>query len=149
MTTRASHSPAETLRLARALGAALRPGDAVLIRGELGAGKTTFVRGVAEGLGVDPGLVSSPTFVIVNEYPGRIADLIHVDAYRLRSADDLDSIGWDRLASAAAVMIVEWPERITGGLDAARRIFEVTIRAIGPSRRELTLARPAGVEGVW
>src|SRR5262245_47994123 len=94
--TRKSGSEAETLLLGGALGSLLRGGDVVLLDGPLGAGKTTLVRAVAAGMGLDTGAVASPTFVVVHEYGDR---LVHVDAYRLGSAEDLDSLGWDRLIS--------------------------------------------------
>lgn len=124
-------SPTEdaTAALARGLAFVLRGGDVVLLRGDLGAGKTTLVRGLAAGLGVAPGLVSSPTFVIMNQYPmaGRAAgtarELVHVDAFRLTSAEDLESIGWDRAfrengsARADAIAVIEWPERIAAAFE--------------------------------
>lgn len=117
-----------TAALARGLAFVLRGGDLVLLRGGLGAGKTTLVRGLAAGLGVAPGLVSSPTFVIMNQYPitqtkpAQARELVHVDAYRLTSAEDLESVGWDRVfqengeARPDTIVAVEWPERIADTL---------------------------------
>src|SRR5690349_20654727 len=102
--TRRSTSPEYTQALGRSLARVLAPGDVILLEGDLGAGKTTFVRALASGLGIDPGTVSSPTFVMVNQYrpaaPGS-PELVHVDAYRLRSPDDLDSLGWDQFFDSA------------------------------------------------
>lgn len=122
-----SHNEAETLAIGRAIGALLRPGDVVAIDGPLGAGKTRLVRGIALGLGIDGSAVSSPTFVVVNEYERPCTEpaghrgaeaaprrLFHVDAYRLSSAEDLDSLGWDRVRdpSSDAAVAIEWAERL-------------------------------------
>ena len=107
--THLAPDPEATEAIGRALAGVLLPGDVVALDGELGAGKTTFVRAVAAHLGVEPGLVSSPTFVMVNQYPVpqsanasplRGGQVIHVDAYRLTGADDLETLGWDRLFDA-------------------------------------------------
>jgi tRNA threonylcarbamoyladenosine biosynthesis protein TsaE len=102
---------AETAAVGRALAAALAPGTTVLLFGELGAGKTAFVRGLAEGLGIDPGEVSSPTFTIVQEYRGAALTLQHVDLYRLSPAEVAD-LGLDDLLDGPTVMAIEWPERL-------------------------------------
>ncbi len=128
-----SVSEESTAAFARGLAFVLRGGDVVLLQGDLGAGKTTLTRGVAAGLGVAPGIVSSPTFVIMNQYPiqraepghGSVRELVHVDAYRLQSAEDLESVGWDRAfdesgaARPEVVVIVEWPEKIAGAFRPA------------------------------
>ncbi|XAL99990.1 tRNA (adenosine(37)-N6)-threonylcarbamoyltransferase complex ATPase subunit type 1 TsaE [Phycisphaeraceae bacterium D3-23] len=121
-----------TMRIGRAIGACCVAGDIIALDGELGAGKTQFVRGLAQGLGLDPRQVSSPTFVIVQEYdqpaPGSdtesaIEALIHIDAYRLRSAEDLESIGWEGDGSAmreGAVVAIEWASLLGSALPADR-----------------------------
>ncbi len=114
-----SHSEDQTVSVGERLGRVLLAGDLVAIFGELGAGKTRFVRGIAMGLGIDPGIVSSPTFVVMNEYPSEEGDgppLVHVDAYRLGGADELESLGWDRAHDGSAVVAVEWAERLGGEL---------------------------------
>lgn len=123
-----------TVALGRAVGALLRAGDVVALEGELGAGKTRFVRGVCEGMGLDPSQVSSPTFVFVNEYSGkrdggvREAMLRHVDAYRLRGgAEELESIGWDRVVDGSAAVVIEWASRLGTGLDAEPSLARVRI----------------------
>lgn len=107
---------AGTEQLGRVIGGMLCPGDALLLEGPLGAGKTTLVRAIAAGLGIDPAMVSSPTFVVINQYPipQSDADLVHVDAYRLSGPGDLESVGWDRIADPAfsGILAVEWPERL-------------------------------------
>lgn len=106
----------ETIALGERFGLLLRAGDVVALRGDLGAGKTRFVRGIAQALGLDPSLVSSPTFVLVNVY----GTLVHVDAYRLRSADDLPALGWDDLTDGSNIIVIEWAERIEEALPSAR-----------------------------
>ena len=116
-----STSEQETADTARALAADLRPGDVLLLSGNLGAGKTAFVRGLAEGLGIEPGEVSSPTFTLVHEYRGGRLTLYHVDLYRLERAAT-DDLGLDELGVRDGVLAVEWPDRLTHTLAGARRI---------------------------
>lgn len=110
----------ETLQLGAVLGDALASEPApcapafVLLSGELGAGKTTFVRGLAEGLGADPAAVASPTFTIRMDHRG-VRPLVHVDAWRI-GTEDLESIGFDETGAGDAVVAIEWPERIADGL---------------------------------
>jgi len=106
-----THSEAETAAAGRRLAATLDAGDVVLLCGDLGAGKTAFVRGLAEGLGIDPGLVSSPTFTLIQEYRGGRLPLHHVDLYRLRSIE-VDDLGLDELTLEAGVTAIEWPDRL-------------------------------------
>jgi len=101
----------ETVALARVLAEGFQGGEVVLLSGELGAGKTAFVRGLALGLGVDPGEVSSPTFVLLTSYPGRLT-LHHADLYRLRGDGDEVEIGLDELPGKDGVLAVEWAERL-------------------------------------
>lgn len=102
-------SPAETELAGRSLGQRLQPGDVVLLTGELGAGKTTFVRGVAQGTGSEAH-VQSPTFQLVRVYPGRV-QLAHVDLYRIENPSELSDLGLDELAERGAV-VVEWGDRL-------------------------------------
>ena len=110
-----------TATVARALAAELKGGDVLLLSGTLGAGKTAFVRGVAEGLGFDPGEVSSPTFTLVHEYRGGRLTLYHVDLYRLDRAAT-DDLGLDEMGVADGVLAVEWPDRLTHALPGAQAI---------------------------
>ena len=114
MTEHLSHSEAETEALGRALAARLGPGDVVAYRGGLGMGKTAFTRGLAQGLGCT-GRVTSPTFTIVNEYPGPLP-LFHFDMYRLESSDSLFDIGWEDYLDRGGVCAVEWSERVEEAL---------------------------------
>lgn len=136
-----SRSEQDTSDIAAELGSRLAPGALVLLMGGLGVGKTVFVRGLARGLGVDPELVSSPTFTIVHEYPGRVP-LYHVDLYRL-APDEVDDIGVDQLGEGRGVIAVEWadrwPHRQPSGLS-------VTIADAGGDERNITIVDD-GAEG--
>ena len=145
---RHSPEPGATDAIARALADVLEPGDVVRLVGELGAGKTTLVRGIAAAMGCDPGLVNSPTFVMINEYDGPRAKLVHVDAYRLHSPEDLESLGWDRYASdPRVVMLVEWPGRIDAALPSAERCLVVTIAHDSPTSRAIEMSVPEAWRG--
>lgn len=139
-------STEETRRLGRVVGVHAQPGDLIALRGDLGAGKTTFVQGMAEGLGVEE-LVTSPSFTLIHGHPGRV-QLYHLDLYRL-GPQDLPEIGIDDVIGAHAVLAVEWSERLPPGLsgealevelafvageDQSRRII---LRAHGPRGRRL------------
>jgi tRNA threonylcarbamoyladenosine biosynthesis protein TsaE len=106
---------------ARTLAASLRAGDVVLLTGNLGAGKTVFVRGLASGLGIDPEAVSSPTFTIVHEYRGGRLTLYHADLYRLERTAAED-IGLEELGVRDGVLAVEWPDRLTHEIAGAIRV---------------------------
>jgi tRNA threonylcarbamoyladenosine biosynthesis protein TsaE len=106
-----TRSEAETVAVAEAMGAAFRGGEVVLLSGELGAGKTAFVRGLARGLGADPEEVASPTFVLLTAYPGRLV-LHHADLYRLKGDGDEREIGLEELPGPGGVLAVEWADRL-------------------------------------
>ena len=114
-------SEGETAAIARALAADLSAGAVLLLSGNLGAGKTAFVRGLAGGLGVNPREVSSPTFTLVHEYRGGRLTLYHVDLYRLDRAAT-DDLGLDELGVADGVLAIEWPDRLTHALEGARHV---------------------------
>jgi tRNA threonylcarbamoyladenosine biosynthesis protein TsaE len=116
-----THSEEETAAVARNLAATLGAGDVLLLSGNLGAGKTEFVRGVAEGLGVDPHEVSSPTFTLVHEYRGGRLTLYHVDLYRLDRAATAD-LGLEEMGVADGVLAIEWPDRLLHSISRARVI---------------------------
>lgn len=134
--TAESSSPEETRLIARALGSACRGGEVLLLFGDLGAGKTCFVQGLAIGLGIDPGTrVTSPTFTIHAEYSGRVV-LNHLDLYRLEDPVSLEGLGvGDMLADSGAVAAVEWPEMVAGGVGGER--LEIRIVDLGDGRRSL------------
>ena len=129
-------SPAETELAGTRLGERLEAGDVVLLSGELGAGKTTFVRGVARGAGSDA-WVASPTFQLVRIYPGRV-QLAHVDLYRIEKSRELADLGLDELAQQGAV-VVEWGERLA--IDGAAHI---QIEHLGGDRRLIRTKRGLG-----
>ena len=118
MTTLTTRSETETAAAGRTLAARLQPGAIVLLEGDLGAGKTAFVRGLAEGLDVDPAEVSSPTFTLIQEYRGGRLPLFHVDLYRLTAAE-VDDLGLDELALGGGVMAIEWPDRLPRPFEGA------------------------------
>lgn len=107
-----THGEAETLALAAALARSFRGGEVLLLSGELGSGKTAFVRGLAGGLGVEPDEVSSPTFVLLTSHPGRLT-LHHADLYRLRGDGDDGELGLEELPGPRGVLAVEWAERLS------------------------------------
>ena len=111
-----ANSPAETEALGAALAERLKPGTVVAFSGDLGAGKTAFVRGMARGLGISE-RVTSPTFTIVNEYEGGRLPLFHFDMYRLGSADELFDIGWEDYLARGGVCAVEWSENVENALE--------------------------------
>ena len=106
-----TRSEAETEEVAKALGESLTGGEAILLHGELGAGKTAFVRGLARGLGLDPEEVASPTFVLLTAYPGRLT-LHHADLYRLSGKGDERELGLEELPGPRGVLAIEWAERL-------------------------------------
>jgi len=132
-----SNSEQETRDIAAALARDLAMGSVLLLSGDLGAGKTAFVRGLAEGLGIDPGEVTSPTFTIVHEYRGGRLPLVHVDLYRLDRAD-LDEIGLDQDLAATGIVAVEWAERMARDIPGAVR---VSISDAGGDRRTIVIER--------
>jgi tRNA threonylcarbamoyladenosine biosynthesis protein TsaE len=128
-------SEEETAALAARVAALLRPGDVLCLRGDLGAGKTTFTRSLVAALG-SSAPVSSPTFTLVHEYKGGLLPIWHVDAYRLRSADDTADIGLDDVfLSGEGVVVIEWPERIEGALPDDH--LDITIQDTGGDTRTI------------
>ena len=129
-----TNSEEETADLAARFASTLHPGSIVLLTGDLGAGKTAFVRGMASGLGLDPEDVSSPTFTLVQEYRGRTT-LYHVDLYRLdgREAEDL---GLEELTASGGIAAIEWAEKLPTRLPGA---VSVTIEDSGEDRREIKI----------
>ena len=130
-----TNSPAETEAVGVALGKILKPGTVIAYRGDLGAGKTAFTRGLAKGLGADD-MVTSPTYTIVNEYLGGRMPLFHFDMYRLASSDDLWDIGWEDYLERGGICAVEWSENVA---DAMEDPISITIEKLGEDTRRITI----------
>ena len=130
-----TNSPEETEKVGAALGKILNPGTVLAYRGDLGAGKTAFTRGLARGLGCRE-CVTSPTYTIVNEYLSGRMPLFHFDMYRLASSDDLWDIGWEDYLERGGVCAVEWSENVD---DALENPITVTIEKLGEDARRITI----------
>ena len=130
-----TNSPAETEKIGQALGKNIKPGTVIAYRGDLGAGKTAFTRGLAKGLG-SAEMVTSPTYTIVNEYLGGRMPLFHFDMYRLHSSDDLWDIGWEDYLERNGVCAVEWSENVA---DALEDPVVITIHKLGEESRQIII----------
>ena len=130
-----TYSPGETEAIGAALGKIIKPGTVIAYRGDLGAGKTAFTRGLAAGLGYTD-IVTSPTYTIVNEYMGGRLPLFHFDMYRLRCSDDLFDIGWEDYLERGGVCAVEWSENVD---DAMEDAVYITIEKLGEDSRRITI----------
>ena len=130
-----TNSPEETEKVGAALAKILTPGTVLAYRGDLGAGKTAFTRGLARGLGYEEP-VTSPTYTIVNEYLGGRLPLFHFDMYRLGSSDDLWDIGWEDYLERGGICAVEWSENVD---DAMENPILVTIEKLGEDARRITI----------
>ena len=129
-----THSEEDTAAIAAELAGQLQPGAILLLAGQLGAGKTAFVRGLAGGLGIDPDDVSSPTFTLVHEYRGGRLTLYHADLYRLEKTTTED-LGLEEKVVAEGVLAIEWPDRLTHPLPGA---MTVTIDIVDDTTRRIT-----------
>ena len=130
-----TNSPAQTEAVGAALGKILQPGTILAYKGDLGAGKTAFTRGLAKGLGCTD-MVTSPTYTIVNEYLSGRLPLFHFDMYRLASSDDLWDIGWEDYLDRNGICAVEWSENVEDALEGA---ISVTIEKLGEDSRRITI----------
>ncbi len=133
---RRSTSPSETQRLGALVARLLQPGDVLALLGELGAGKTNFVKGLARGLGVKES-VHSPTFILANEYRSGRMPLFHVDAYRVASAGEAIGFGFDDYLNDDGVTVIEWAERITSALPAEHLVIE--FQHVGENERAIKM----------
>ena len=135
-----SDSREQTLEMGRLIGEILERGDVVALIGELGSGKTCFTQGLAKGLGVEENVpVVSPTFTLINEYPGKIP-LIHLDVYRLSGPRDLEDMGYEEYFEGGGIIVIEWAEKIRDILPA-KTLF-VGMRYIDENTREMILEGP-------
>ena len=130
-----TNSPSETEAVGAALARVLQPGTVIAYRGDLGAGKTAFTRGLAKGLGVKE-RVTSPTYTIVNEYLGGRMPLFHFDMYRLGSEDELFDIGWEDYLDRCGVCAVEWSENVWGAMEDA---IVITITRLDEDTRKIEI----------
>jgi tRNA threonylcarbamoyladenosine biosynthesis protein TsaE len=131
-----THSPEETVAFGRSLAAELSPPLVVLLRGDLGAGKTTLVKGIAEGFGAARAEdVTSPTFTLVHEYRGPQTTLYHIDLYRVDTQRDLETLGLDDLLAPNAILLIEWGEKFPR-LQRDRNV-EITLERVGETERKI------------
>ena len=133
-----TRSEADTARIGQEVAATLRAGDVVLLYGDLGAGKTAFTKGLAEGLGVSRDEVSSPTFTIMQEYRGGRLPLFHVDLYRLNDPREIEDLGLEEIA-ADGVLAIEWAEKLPARLKIARCVA-VHLSHLDHDSRRVTIA---------
>lgn len=131
-----THSPEETIQIAEKIGSILKAGDIIAYKGGLGAGKTTFTRGLAKGLGIGD-CVSSPTFALVNEYRGNNITLYHFDMYRIMTEDGLESTGFFDYPFDENIAVIEWSENISEFLP--ENTIYITINTISENNREIII----------
>ena len=130
-------SAEQTIELGTRIGEKLRPGDILAMRGTLGAGKTTFTKGLARGLGITDE-VTSPTFTLISEYQGRLP-LYHMDTYRLEGPDDFLDLGVEELLNGQGVCVIEWSEKIQEIMPADHIV--ITLESVGNNGRLVTVTR--------
>jgi tRNA threonylcarbamoyl adenosine modification protein YjeE len=156
--THESSSVAQTEAIAAGLAGTLRGGECIALYGDLGAGKTQFVRGLVRGLGGEARRVSSPTFVLLNVYESELParrrlTVYHLDAYRVAGAEDFEAIGFGELLEQRdAIVVVEWAERVAGllpggGDDDDGKLIEVRIETLGKRRRRIEVRRRGRASG--
>jgi tRNA threonylcarbamoyladenosine biosynthesis protein TsaE len=132
-----SHSARQTEALAEKLADTFSTGDIVVLSGPLGSGKTVFVRGLARGRGISGDLVNSPSFTLVNEYPGK-TPIYHFDFYRIKSVDELTEIGLDDYVGRDGLVVIEWGERVSDELP--RPHYLVSFAIVGEEHREIAIS---------
>ena len=131
-----SNSPDETIEFGRRLGSQLKGGEVIAVCGPLGSGKTHLIKGIAAGAGAkDRRNVNSPTFVIVNEYAGRL-DIYHIDAYRLNSVSEFEMLGFDDFCYLESVVLIEWADKIESALQAIDYI-RIELEHAGETKRKI------------
>jgi tRNA threonylcarbamoyladenosine biosynthesis protein TsaE len=135
--TFSSHSPEQTQAIAAEFSKTLRGGECVALHGDVGAGKTQFVRGLVQGLGGDIRSVSSPTYILLNVYDTGRLTVYHLDAYRVGGADDFEGIGFSELLEQGGIVVVEWPTRVMELLPPGH--LSIRIEATGVRDRTITM----------
>lgn len=138
-----SHSEEETTALGRSLAKSFRAGDVIVLTGQLGSGKTAFVKGLAQGFGIDSDKVSSPTYTIVNEYQSDIP-VFHFDLYRMNSVSDLKEIGWEDYLQQGGITVVEWGEKAEMRLPSA--YYAISFEILGDTTRRIVASRVSNDE---
>ena len=141
-----THSPQETIAVAEKIGGLLKKGDIIAYKGGLGAGKTTFTRGLAIGLGLGDN-VTSPTFALVNEYCGENINLYHFDMYRIENEDDLESSGFYDYDFRNNIAVIEWSENIAEFLP--ENTIYIVINAVGDTDREIITEDGGRFDSAW
>lgn len=137
--SRISKSEYQTQKTGESLGKILKGGDVVALYGDLGAGKTVFVKGIAKGLGIKKRILS-PTFIFMRSYPFRSGNFVHVDLYRGQSLEDFEALGFEELFSKNNIVVLEWAEKI-GKMLPPKRI-DVELEKIDEQTRKITIKRP-------
>ena len=138
-----SNSSEETIELGRKIGSQLKGGEVIAVCGALGSGKTHLIKGIAEGAGAkDNRRVNSPTFVIVNEYAGRL-DIYHIDAYRLNSIAEFEMLGFDEYCLPESVVLIEWADKIESALQAIDYI-RIELQHAGETKRKIHVENAPG-----
>ena len=134
-----SHSAQQTIKFGQFLGSQLKGGEVIALVGPLGSGKTHLIKGIVGGLGAEgtANEVTSPTFVLVNEYSGRL-DVFHVDAYRLESIEQFEQIGFDDYCRADSVVLIEWADKIEQAIKNIPYI-KIELTHLDPSRRTIRI----------
>ncbi len=135
-----SHSPQQTIKFGHRLGSQLKGGEVIALCGPLGSGKTQLIKGIVSGLGAEDAAheVTSPTFVLVNEYSGRL-DIFHIDAYRINSISEFEQIGFDDYCYPDSIVLIEWADKIIEALSGINYI-KIELSHLGPDRRAVRIA---------
>jgi tRNA threonylcarbamoyladenosine biosynthesis protein TsaE len=133
-----SDSAEKTFEIGKRIGSLLEPGKVVCLTGPLGSGKTTLIKGIAVGAGATkPRQVNSPTFVIVNEYQGRF-NIFHIDAYRINTIAEFESLGFEEFIGPESVVLVEWADKVAGALEGFDRIY-IDMQHNGQTSRKMRI----------
>ncbi len=140
-----STSRAHTIRIAKQFAKLLRPGDVIGLVGPLGSGKTLFIQGLCEGLGIDKKDVVSPTFTLIHHYDGGVLPVYHFDVYRLESDREFEDLGYEEQFFGDGVTVVEWADKVQKFLPPGSRVL--TFKSTGPSSRQIICRRKSGKLG--
>jgi tRNA threonylcarbamoyladenosine biosynthesis protein TsaE len=135
-----SDSPQQTIEIAKTFAGSLKPGDLVLYQGEMGAGKTYFTKGIAQGLGISDSVIS-PTFALVHEYEGGRIPLFHFDLFRITGLDDLYAIGFFDFLDRGGVIAAEWSENVPELVTLADTVYQIEIEKTGETQRKIRIGK--------